>query len=317
MLSRRSFVIGSAAAVTLRGATLTSKERVDRALKGEDVDRSPFSFWHHFLDQSAPGEQHARSTLAFHDKFHTDLVKVMSDYPFPKPTAEWYVLREEKNPFPQQVRALEWIRDSLGGKAYFVETLFNPWKVAENLSSVDEVRRLQREKPQVLLDALEGIAKSEANHARRSVSAGAAGVFLAIANAQNGIMTQADYAKFSEPFDKMVLEAVSSAPLNILHLHGDKVFLDHFYQGWPAAAINYSAHGTGVSIAQVRERYSGVILGGLDEVNYRKLTRVDLKRQWADAKNAAGAKFILTPGCSVPNDSTDEELSLLPKMFGA
>src|SRR6266849_2418669 len=122
MVTRRHFLLASAAAATLRGATLTSKERIDRALQGADVDRSPFSFWHHFLDASKPGGEHARSTLAFHEKFHTDLVKVMSDYPYPQPKAEWYVLREEKNPFPQQVVALEKIRDGLGGQAYFVET---------------------------------------------------------------------------------------------------------------------------------------------------------------------------------------------------
>ncbi len=316
MLTRRSLLLGSAA-LTLRGAQLTCKERVDRALEGQDVDRTPFGFWHHFLDASQPGEQHARATLEFHEKFRTDLVKVMSDYPYPKPKGEWFALREEKNPFPQQIAALEKIRDGLRGQAYFVETLFNPWKVAENLSSVEEVRRLQREKPQVLLDALETIAKSEANHARRSVAAGAAGVFVAIANAQDGYMTQEDYAKFSEPFDKTVLEAVRAAPLNVLHLHGDKVYLDRFYQGFAARAINYSTHGTGVPISKVRAQYAGVILGGLDEVNYRKLTRLDLKRQWIDARKAAGAKFILTPGCSVPNDSTDDELSMLPKMFGA
>jgi len=244
-------------------------------------------------------------------------VKVMSDYPYPKPKAEWYTLREEKNPFPQQIRALEGIRDGLHGQAYFVETLFNPWKVAENLSSVDEVRKLQQENPQASLAALEVIAKSEANHARLAVKAGAAGVFVAIANAQDGIMTQADYAKFSEPFDKLVLDAVRSAPLNVLHLHGDKVYLDRFYDGWAASAINYSMHGTGVPIAKVRERYSGVILGGIDEVNYRKLTPADLKGQWGEAATAAGKKFILTPGCSVPNDSSDEELSRLPKILGA
>jgi uroporphyrinogen decarboxylase len=317
MLSRRNLLLASAAAFTLRGGTMTSKERVDRARKGLDVDRPPFSLWHHFLDDSKPGEEHARSTLEFHEKFHTDLVKVMSDYPYPKPKAEWYALREEKNPFPQQIRALEIIRDGLRGQAYFVETLFNPWKVAENLSSVEEVRKLQHEKPQALLDALELIAKSEANHARLAVNAGAAGVFVAIANAQDGIMTQADYANFSEPFDKMVLDAVRSAPLNVLHLHGDKVYLDRFYDGWAASAINYSMHGTGVPIAKVRERYSGVILGGIDEVNYRKLTSVDLKSQWGEAAKAAGKKSILTPGCSVPNDSSDEELSRLPKVLGA
>jgi uroporphyrinogen decarboxylase len=317
MLSRRHFVLGSAAVAILRGATLTSKERVDRALEGKDVDRVPFSFWHHFLDESKPGEEHARATLAFHDRFHTDLVKVMSDYPYPKSKAEWWALREDKNPFPQQIRALEKICEGLAGQAYFVETIFNPWNVAEKLSSPEQVRKLQQEKPQALLDALEVIAKSEANHARLSIRAGAAGIFLAIANAQNGIQTQEDYARFSEPFDKMILEAVRSAPLNILHLHGDKVYLDRFYQGWAAPAINYSAHGTGVSVEHVRAKYSGVILGGLDEVNYRKLSELDLKRQYASAKSAAGKKFILTPGCSVPNDSTAEELSRLPKLLGA
>jgi uroporphyrinogen decarboxylase len=318
MLSRRTFLLSSAAAaVTLRGATMTSTDRVDRALKGLDVDRSPFSYWYHFLDASKPGQEHARSTLAFHDKFHTDLVKVMSDYPYPKARGEWWALREEENPFPRQIVALEKIRDGLGGKAYFVETMFNPFKVAENLSSPEEVKRLQHEKPQALLDAMEVIAKSEANHARRAIAAGASGVFVAIANAQTGYMTPADYAKFSEPFDKMVLEAVRSAPLNVLHLHGDKVYLDRFYRGWQATGINYSAHGTGVSIAKVRAQYSGVILGGLDEVNFRKLTAADLKRQWIDARNAAGANFILTPGCSVPNETTDDEMRVLSTMLGA
>ncbi len=30
------------------------------------------------------------------------------------------------------------------------------------------------------------------------------------------------------------------------------------------------------------------------------------------ARDVAGRKFILTPGCSVPNDSTEEELFQLP-----
>src|SRR5438874_323503 len=106
MLSRRQFLATSASAALLRGAVLSSKERVDRALRGEDVDRTPFSFWHHFLDEAKPPEDHARSTLAFHDKFHTDLVKVMSDYPYPKPSAEWFDVKVEQNPFPKQIRAL-------------------------------------------------------------------------------------------------------------------------------------------------------------------------------------------------------------------
>lgn len=300
---------------------MSSTERVDHALRGEDADRTPFTFWHHFLDEAKPPEDHARSTLAFHEQFHTDLVKVMSDYPYPKPAGAWYEPKLQQNPFPRQLQALELIRSGLGGKAYFVETIFNPWNVAEKLSSKAEVAAMMHDKPQKLLDALEVIAKSEASHAKRAVAAGASGILLAVANAQAGVMSEPEYVKFSEPFDKIVLAAVRSAPLNVLHLHsdekfGDKLYMDRFFTGWPATAINYSLY-THIEMSDLRTKYSGVITAGLNERTYRTLSAGDLKQQWIRAKAAAGKKFILTPGCSVPNDSSDEELLRLPRLFGA
>jgi protein-S-isoprenylcysteine O-methyltransferase Ste14 len=256
MFARRQLLY-LAAAAALGATKMTAKQRVDRALKGQDVDRTPFSFWHHFGLEKLPAERHAQATLEFHRQFHTDLVKVMSDYAFPKPAGNWYELKVVSNPFPEQLRALGLIRDGLRGDAFFVETIFNPWNVAEKLSSPEEVLRLKAENPKTLEAALEAIAESEVSHARKAVAAGAAGIFLAIANAQDGILTQEDYAKFSEPFDRMILQAVAGAPLNILHLHGDKVYLDRFVKGWPAAAINYSNFGTGKPVAAMRALYDG------------------------------------------------------------
>jgi uroporphyrinogen decarboxylase len=315
MLTRRDFIWCAVAAGA--APALTSKERVDRALRGEDADRPPFTFWHHFGLEKFPGTRHARATLEFHRKFRTDLVKVMSDYPYPRPAGKWYELKPEVSPFPEQIRALELIRDGLAGRAYFIETIFNPWNVAEKLSSPEDVRRLKEEKPQALLDALEVIARSEAAHARRAVAVGASGIFLAIANAQDGILSPAEYARFSEPFDQQILEAVREAPLNTLHLHGDKVYLERFYRGWSAGVLNYSKHGSGVEIITVRRSYSGVLMCGLDERNYRKLSRAELRQQWHAAQQAAGKRFILAPGCSVPNESTDEELQRLVEVLGA
>jgi uroporphyrinogen decarboxylase len=318
MFSRRQFLsLTAASALAATTPKMTGKQRVDRALKGQDVDRTPFTYWHHFGLEKLPGDRLAEATLAFHRQFRTDLVKVMSDYPFPKPAGEWHELKVVNNPFPEQLRALELIREGLRGEAYFVETIFNPWNVAEKMSSPEEVLRLQQENPKGLEAALETIAESEASHARKAVAAGAAGIFLAIANAQDGIMTQPDYARFSEPFDRLILEAVSGAPLNILHLHGDKVYLDRFVKGWPAAAINYSNFGTGRPVAAMRAEYDGVLMSGLDEKNFRQLSEADLRQQWETARAGAGKKFILTPGCSVPNDSTDEELMRLVRVTGA
>jgi hypothetical protein len=61
LLNRRQFISGLAAATAMTAAPscsatsarLTHKERVDRALRGEDLDRPPFSLWHHYKRPTA------------------------------------------------------------------------------------------------------------------------------------------------------------------------------------------------------------------------------------------------------------------------
>lgn len=314
MLRRRFLLAAAAAPFAIGGASLTHKQRVDRALKGTDVDRPPFSFWHHF-GLTTP-EEHAKATLDFHRNYRTDIVKVMSDFPYPKPEGKWYELKVEASPFPQQLKALELIRDGLGGDAYYLETLFNPWNVAEKLSSKEELNRLKTENPHALLHALDVITKSEINHAKLALAGGAWGVLLSVANAKKDELSPEDYQKFSAPFDKRILEALSSAKLNVLHLHVEPEYLG-FFPRWPAAAVNYSLYVSGIRISDVRSEFPEVIMGGLDEVNFRKLSANELRAQWEAAARSAGKKFILTPGCSVPNDSTKDELSRLPQVVGA
>ena len=143
MISRRGFLHLTAAAAASSAPTMTSEERVHRALRCEEADRPPFTFWHHFGLENEPGERHAKATLDFHRKFRTDIVKVMSDFPYPRPQGKWHELAVESSPFPDQLDALETIRDGLGRGVPFVETIFNPWNQAEKLSSKEEVRRMK------------------------------------------------------------------------------------------------------------------------------------------------------------------------------
>jgi uroporphyrinogen decarboxylase len=313
---RRRFLLASAGTLAASAAPrLSPKERVDRALAGKDVDRPPFTLWHHFGLKTA--KEHAARTLEFHRAYRTDLVKVMSDFPYPRPAGNWYELKVQDNPFPEQIRALELIRDGLNGGAYMIETVFNPWNVAQKLSSKDEVLRLMREKPQALLDALDVITQSEINHARRAFATGASGVLFSVANANREELSTADYEKFSRPFDKRFMDAVAGAKMNFLHLHVEPAYLAQFHD-FKGPVINYSLHVSGIPIAEARRQFpSWVIAGGIDEVNYRKLGIDEMRRQWKSAAGAAGAKYILTPGCSVPNDSTPGELARLPQLLGA
>jgi len=320
MMLRRDFLSSAAGAAAfpavLRGAALSSIERVDRALAGKDVDRPPFTFWHHFGLKTP--EEHAARTLAFHRAYRTDIVKVMSDFPYPKAAGKWYELKVEANPFPQQIQALERIREGLGSSHYMLETVFNPWNVAEKLSSKEEVLRLKSENPQALLDALDVITRSEMNHARRALAIpGVAGILYSIANANREEMSTADYEKFSRPFDKRFLELAGEARLTFLHLHVQPDYLA-FFRDFHAPVINYSLHVSGIPMSDVRRQFSTrVIAGGIDEVNYRKLSTEQMRQQWLAASQAAGSKFLLTPGCSVPNDCTPEELACLPNLLKA
>jgi hypothetical protein len=327
MISRRNLLLG---ALGVGGArhllstvnrartqpVLRSKERIDRALGGRDVDRSPFSVWQSLQDERDSGAHHAELTLTFWKRVEPDLLKVMNEYAYPRPPGALLSVREEKNPFPEQIRALELIRDGLQGRAYFIETIPNPWHVTEALSSRAEVLRLKEEQPQQLLDCLEVIARSEANHAQRAVAAGAAGIFLGISNAQDGMLSPSEYARFSEPFDRMVLEAARSAPLNTLHIHtdaalGDRPHLELLARAWPANAINYFVHATGIPTALMRRHFSGLIVAGLDERRFRQLSTADLRAQWKVAREGAASGFMLAPGCTLPLDTTAAELRRL------
>jgi uroporphyrinogen decarboxylase len=324
-MNRRGFLLSAAATAGIALAQpvlgkvagrrpLTRKERVDRALAGQDVDRPPFTHWHHFAPQTP--EEHAKATLEYHWKYKTDIVKVMSDYPYPKLAGNWYELKALDNPFPDQIRALELIRDGLHGDAYILETAFNPWQVAVKLSSKEEVVRLQQENPQRLLDALDVLTQSHINHAKRAFDAGASGILFSIANANRTELSPADYARFSAPFDKRFFVATAGAKLNVLHLHWENEYVDQFV-GFQAPVVNWSVQSSGVAVSTVRSKFSQTIATGIDEKNYKDLSPAQIRNQWQSARNVAGSKFILTPGCSVPNDSTDQELSRLPQVVGA
>jgi uroporphyrinogen-III decarboxylase len=204
----------------------------------------------------------------------------------------------------------------LRGDAYILETAFNPWQVAVKLSSKEDVVRLQQKNPQRLLDALDVLTQSHINHAKRAFAAGASGILFSIANANRTELSPADYAKFSAPFDKRFFDATSTAKLNFLHLHWENEYVDQFV-GFQAPVVNWSVQSSGVSVSTVRSKFSQTIATGIDEKNYKDLSPAQMRDQWQSARNVAGSKFILTPGCSVPNDSTEEELSRLPQVVGA
>ena len=100
------------------------------------------------------------------------------------------------------------------------------------------------------------------------------------------------------------------------HLHYlERPYLDQF-KDFNAPVLQYSVKTSGIPISEIRQKYSQPILGGVDEIDYRKLTTEEIRSQWQDARSQAGAKYVAAPGCSIPNNSTSDELARFPKSLG-
>jgi len=118
MMNRRNFLSSAAAAASTVLASplwgtgtskLSHQERVDRALRGQEVDRPPFTFYHHYKRPTA--RQEADDHLAFHRAYNTDIVKVMNDFDYPKSTTDkWYELKPVDSPYPDQLATLQRVR---------------------------------------------------------------------------------------------------------------------------------------------------------------------------------------------------------------
>jgi uroporphyrinogen decarboxylase len=255
----------------------------------------------------------------------------MNDFDYPRSkTGKWYELDPLENPYPEQLHTLELVRDGLHGDAYFIDTLYGPYMTAmlllaaepqfkakaggeDRTDVINYLHTFQKENTAEWDAMMEAITQSTINHIRRSRALGTSGTLVSIFNATSKFGSVEDYARYSRPYDKRVLAALEDTKLTLLHLHTlERPFLSQF-EDFQAPVINYSVKTSGIPISEVRNMYKQPIAGGVDEVDFDKLTVDQIKRQWHMAREEAGAKYIITPGCSVPDASTDAELTRMTK----
>jgi uroporphyrinogen decarboxylase len=293
---------------------LNKIERVTLALKGEEVDRPPFSFWYHFGLQHMPGRKHAEAEIDFYRAYDLDFLKVMNDYPYPLPggldrlasKGDWNRIEPVGGGhecWKEQLEALSMIGETIGKEAMFIETIFSPWTAARRLTPTGRLDEAREHHPQALLAALDAIATSLAAYAFEAVARGAAGIFLSLGAATDDVMTVEEYETWGRPFDLKVLDAVREAPFNVLHIHGKQI---HFFSlvDYPVAATNWSHFGTAPSLAEGRGLSQKTVLGGIDEAAVAHLSAKEIEEQVARAIREVGTRgLIVTPGCSVPTDT--------------
>jgi uroporphyrinogen decarboxylase len=285
-------------------------ERVDTVLKGGEVDRPPISLWYHFGIQHSSGEQFAKITLEYVNRYDFDFLKVMNDYFYPAPAdldaiktkedlKRLTVFDVEQTEWKEQFRALEIIAAELNGRAYFIDTVFDPWQSIKRNMAGENMNHLMENEPEALLEALDVVTDNLIAYSRKSLNIGSAGIFLSIL-ADTVLVTREQFLTFIKPFSVRLLESISGqGPMTTAHIHGEELYFDEVFD-LPAAILNWWDRGpTGPSLQYVKDRFAGCVMGGIDQKIVARRTRAFLKNHVHEGIELGGERrFFLANGCS-------------------
>ncbi len=324
--------------------TMTKKERIDAALKGEAVDKVPISFWRHFYLQERDAGLLADALLDFQREFGWDFMKVnprasyhvedwgnrysYTDDPHAPPTVVAHAVHSAEDwekmgvldiwktqALKQQLVLLELIKEGLQEEnLYFLQTVFSPLSIAHRLAGHSQDRLLQamQNEPKQLEAALEAITATFEKYAAACLEAGAGGIFYAVTKlASRDVMTEEQYRRFGAPYDARVLAAVQDRPgFNLLHLCGDNVFFDQL-MGYPVDALSWDTTLPGnPGLREGREKSGKMVVGGVSQ----KDTLANGTPEQVAAEVARGIEetggrgYVIAPGCTFPTATRRELL---------
>jgi uroporphyrinogen decarboxylase len=222
-----------------------------------------------------------------------------------------------------QVESIGMVARELGDGVPVIQTVFSPITVGGYLvgKSKSRVVRELRTHPELVRPALDRIAEALVDFSRRSVAAGAAGIFYAISGyTSKDAMAESAYRELLLPYDVAVLRQLpAEAWFNVVHLCGSNLNFG-LARDMPAQAISWSVHNQGnPSLAAGRKASGRPVMGGLGQrasLLYGPPAEVE-----AEARNAveetAGRGLLLAPGCSVPTRAKDANLAAMVAAIAA
>ena len=205
-----------------------------------------------------------------------------------------------------QVESIGIVARELGPDVPVIQTVFSPITVGGYLvgKSQSRIVRELRKRPDLVGPALERIAEALVDFSRRSVEAGAAGIFYAISGyAGRGVMSEDTYRDLALRYDVAVLDALPSAAwFNVLHLCGSNLNFG-LARELRTQAVSWSIHNQGnPSLSEGRELAGRAVMGGLSQRStlvYGPTVKIEDEARRA-VEETGGRGLLLAPGSSVP-----------------
>jgi len=198
--------------------TMTKRQRLEAAFRGEAVDRPPVALWRHWPGDDQRADDLARAQIAFQRQYDWDFIKVTPSSGYcvedwgvetayvgslegtreyrryrVRAPSDWETLAPldpQRGALGRELACLRAIADAMQGEVPFIQTIFSPLSVAKYLAGDDVMRVHLRRAPDQLRAGLEVITESTVAFVREVLRTGAAGIFFAVQHAQYGLLSE-------------------------------------------------------------------------------------------------------------------------------
>lgn len=308
---------------------LSKRERLERAVAGEETDRVPVALWRHWPGDDQRAVDLAEATIAFQRQWDFDFVKVtpassycVTDYGVQdrwqgnlegtreyvrhvvQRSLDWTELRvldPSRGALGRQLEVLRLLKGAFGDDVPFIQTIFSPLAQAKNIAGRELLIEHLRTAPDRLKTGLNAITESTLRFMDAMRRSGVSGIFYAIQHASYTVMSEDEYREFGRPYDLQILGALPDTWwFNMVHLHGQAPMFD-LITDYPIQAINWHDRECGLSLAEGKLRFGGAVSGGLGRWNpMHNGTPVDVRTQAREAiEQTHGRRFILSTGCVI------------------
>jgi uroporphyrinogen decarboxylase len=291
---------------------MTKIERLDAVLQGRGADRPPVSMWYHFGNQHASGEKFAAIALEWFERYDFDFLKLMNDYFYPMPEGLEEIksaadlkrmdrFEPESCDWKQQLSAIRIVAERLKGKAYFIDTVFDPWQSLQRSIAGEHLPTLVKTAPSELKEALDVAADNLIVYCRKSLALGSSGIFMSVLGSENQL-NRALFLEFAKPAAMKVFEAIKDlGRMNTAHIHGKKIYTDDVLD-FPVAIMSWEDRIDGnPSLAEIKAKWPGIVMGGIDNERVTRVSTAFCRQNVREGLRLGGtSRFILANGCSIP-----------------
>ena len=321
---------------------MTSRDRVLAALRGEDVDRTPLSFWGHVYHRESSAEDLVGHTVERWQRHRWDWIKLnprkhyhvepwgvryrYGGVPDEKPVLTSYPVLvaddwdrigdvpHDTGALGEQIEAVRMLRERVPREIPILQTVFTPLAILGELTEPPTVLREHlRMAPAKVERALQTVTGVFERYVRDVMRAGADGIYLATVDwGSRAFVTPDDLRRWSRPYDLRLLAAAGPSPYHTLHVcTGDAQLFE--FADYPVGAFSWDSTAPGnPSLGQALPRLKGAVMGGISHTGaLQDGTEAALSAYRRAREETAGRRWLFAPGCSIPPTTPEETLAAL------